>query len=302
MLPPRDRRRFGGLRGLHPRIALYWLVMRGAATLRRVRDGPDLRTPPRAAKTPRSSWRGRVKSDRRVVIRPSGLLVGALLVLAAVICVAVVGYGVVTLSPFWSICAGLAGAAVLAVTLRGFPLLGVIPVFLAAVLWGLATRPWLPEDFLGVFKFIGGNLAFDVPLVGAYLAAIATDSRRLSRIAVDEAVSGRRWWVEGTDRPSGPPPLREMEAIPATRFFVLDQGPCSHLVVAGRQVALLMSATWKPGAITMTPDGQVLRSGQPYAQGTDDIDALAAEVQLWLERLDGTGARIRGFLVVAPTG
>src|SRR5205814_5261990 len=83
MLPSRDPRRFGGLRGLYPRIALYWLVMRGAATLRRVRDGPDLRTPPRAAKTPRSSWRGRVKSDRRVVIRPSGLFVGALLVLAA---------------------------------------------------------------------------------------------------------------------------------------------------------------------------------------------------------------------------
>ena len=101
-----------------------------------------------------------------MVIRPSALAVGTLLTGASLICLAVIGYGTVNVSVFWSICAGLAGVAVLVITLRGFPLLAVVPVFIAAFLWGLAMRAWLPDDLLGVFKFLGGNLAFDVPLVG----------------------------------------------------------------------------------------------------------------------------------------
>jgi hypothetical protein len=254
------------------------------------------------------AWRAKVKSNRRVSVRPTAAGIGFLYILAILVCFAVAGYGTVNGSAFWSILTVLAGAAVLVVTLRGFPLLAIVPLVLAAVLWGLAMRAWPPHGFFGVLTFIGGNLAFDVPLVGAYLAAIAFDSRRLSRAAVDEAVSGRRWWGEFAGdpfaeggRPEQPGQLAELEAIPAARFFVLSQGPCSHLVAAGRRVALIMPTDWGQGTFSLDASGQVMRSGRPFAHGSDQLDALAAEVDTWRERLLGTPAVVRAFLIVSPS-
>lgn len=245
-------------------------------------------------------WRSRVKSARRVSVRPSVLTSGALMVLAALITLAVAGYGIVEIDLLWAICAVLAGAGMLFLTLRGFPLFGVLPLLAAGVAWGLAMRVWLPgswTDILGVLKFIGGNLAFVAPLVGTYLAAIALDSRRVSRAAIEEAVSGRRWWGEPSDVL---PQLAELEAIPAVRFFALSGADCSHVVAAGRRVALTRPTVWPRGSYTLDRAGQVQRDGRPFANGSDDLDRLAASVRSWQGRLKGVDATVRGFLVVAP--
>ncbi len=248
-----------------------------------------------------NSWHSGVKSNRRVGVRPTGVLAGALLVAAALLALAVAGWGVTELSPLWSAAAILSLAGVLVLTLRGFPLFAILTTVAGAVVWGAATRGMLPDgwmDILGLLKFIGVNLGFDVPLIGAFLAALMLDARRLSRAAIDEAVSGRRWWGKPDDHL---PRLKELEALPSARFFALGEGGCTHLVVAGRRVALFLPTVWPHGEFSMDASGQVLRGGRLFVPGSEDVDGLAAEVHTWREQLAQVGGAVRGYLVVAPS-
>src|SRR6266540_6707858 len=106
-----------------------------------------------------ADWRSRVKSARRVSVRPRALTSGALMVLAGLATLAVAGYGVVKVDALWSAGAALAAIAMLVLTLRGFPLLAVLPLLGGGVLWGLAMRAWLPDKWthiLAALKFVGG--------------------------------------------------------------------------------------------------------------------------------------------------
>ncbi|WP_327005905.1 hypothetical protein OHA72_00610 [Dactylosporangium sp. NBC_01737] len=248
-----------------------------------------------------NSWHSGVKSNRRVGVRPTGVFAGTLLVAAALLALAVAGWGVMELSILWSGAAVLALAGVLVLTLRGFPLFAILAAVAGAVVWGVATRTWLPDgwmDILGLLKFIGVNLGFDVPLIGAFLSALMLDARRLSRAAIDEAVSGRRWWGKPDDHL---PRLKELEVLPSARFFALGEGGCTHLVVAGRRVALFLPTVWPHGEFTMDASGQVLRGGRLFVPGSEDVDGLAAEVHTWREQLSQVGGAVRGYLVVAPS-
>ncbi|MEU0552969.1 hypothetical protein [Dactylosporangium sp. NPDC006015] len=248
-----------------------------------------------------NTWHSGVKSSRRVGVRPTGVLAGALIVAAALLALAVAGWGVMELSIIWSAAAILALIGVLVLTLRGFPMFAILAAVTGAVAWGAATRTWLPggwTDFLGIIKFIGVNLGFDVPLIGAFLAALMLDARRLSRAAIDEAVSGRRWWGKPDDHL---PRLKELEVLPSARFFALGEGGCTHLVVAGRRVALFLPTVWPHGEFSMDASGQVLRGGRLFVPGSEDVDGLAAEVHTWREQLGKVGGAVRGYLVVAPS-
>ncbi|MEV8513061.1 hypothetical protein [Dactylosporangium sp. NPDC051484] len=246
------------------------------------------------------SWAAGVKSGRRVGVRPSGIVAGALLAAATVLALAVAGWGIKELSILWGAAAIAALAGVVVLTLRGFPLFAILTGVAGAVAWGAATRGRLPEswfDLLGVLAFIGINLAFVVPLVGAFLSALLLDARRVSRLSIDEAVSGRRWWGKPDDHL---PRLKQLEAIPSARFFALGEGGCTHLVVAGRRVALFLPTVWPHGEFTMDAAGQVLRGGRLFVPGSEDVDGLAAEVHTWREQLAEVGGAVRGYLVVAP--
>ncbi|MEV0566925.1 hypothetical protein [Dactylosporangium sp. NPDC050588] len=248
-----------------------------------------------------NTWHSGVKSSRRVGVRPTGVLAGALIVAAALLALAVAGWGVMELSLIWSVAAVLSLIGVLVLTLRGFPMFAILAAVTGAVAWGAATRTWLPggwTDFLGIIKFIGVNLGFDVPLIGAFLAALMLDARRLSRAAIDEAVSGRRWWGKPDDHL---PRLKELEVLPSARFFALGEGGCTHLVVAGRRVALFLPTVWPHGEFSMDASGQVLRGGRLFVPGSEDVDGLAAEVHTWREQLGKVGGAVRGYLVVAPS-
>ncbi|GAA2603503.1 hypothetical protein GCM10010399_38080 [Dactylosporangium fulvum] len=250
--------------------------------------------------TTANSWAAGVKSSRRVGVRPTGVLAGALIVAATLVALVVAGWGVKEFSILWGGAAVLSLAGVLTLTLRGFPIFAILTAVAGAVAWGAATRTWLPEgwfDLVGLLKFIGVNLAFDVPLVGGFLSALMLDARRLSRASIDEAVSGRRWWGEPDDHL---PRLKELEALPSARFFALGEGGCTHLVVAGRRVALFLPTVWPHGEFTMDAAGQVLRGGRLFVPGSEDVDGLAAEVHTWREQLGKVGAAVRGYLVVAP--
>ncbi|GAA0721417.1 hypothetical protein Drose_07650 [Dactylosporangium roseum] len=250
--------------------------------------------------TTANSWVAGVKSSRRVGVRPTGVLAGALLVTATLVALVVAGWGIKEFSILWGAAAVVSLAGVLTLTLRGFPLFAILTAVAGAVVWGAATRTWLPEswfDLVGLLKFIGINLAFDVPLVGGFLSALVLDARRLSRASIEEAVSGRRWWGEPDDHL---PRLKELEALPSARFFALGEGGCTHLVVAGRRVALFLPTVWPHGEFTMDTAGQVLRGGRLFVPGSEDVDGLAAEVHTWREQLAKVGAAVRGYLVVAP--
>ncbi|MET7392525.1 hypothetical protein ABZS66_03405 [Dactylosporangium sp. NPDC005572] len=248
-----------------------------------------------------NSWAAGVKSSRRVGVRPTGLLAGALLALATLVSLAVAGWGVKELSILWGGLAVVALAGVVVLTLRGFPLFAILTVAAGAVVWGLTTSAWLPDgwfDVVGVLQFIGINLAFVVPLGGAFVSALMLDARRLARAAIDEAVSGRRWWGEPDDHL---PRLKELEALPSARFFALGEGGCTHLVVAGRRVALFLPTVWPNGEFSMDASGQVLRGGRLFVPGSEDIDGLAAELHTWRRQLGKVGAMVRGYLVIAPS-
>jgi hypothetical protein len=235
------------------------------------------------------------------VVRPSPLGAGSAFAGAACVALVVVLYGAVQVDVLWSVLAGVAGVGVCVLVLRGFPLLGVVALALSAFLWGLAMRAWLPAsatDLVGDLRFAGGNLAFVVPLAGAFLLAVALDAHRVSRAAIDEALSGRRWWGGAETRPA---PLRELEALPAARFFALAEGPCSHVVSVSRRVALVLPAAWPEGGYTVDADGRVLRDGLADEGASAGLDGLVAAMDTWRGRLEGTGATLRGFLVVSPT-
>ncbi|HTJ35888.1 MAG TPA: hypothetical protein VL738_21920 [Dactylosporangium sp.] len=248
-----------------------------------------------------AAWADGVKSSKRIGVRPTGAVAGALLVVAALAALAVAGWGIKELSILWGAAAIAALAGVVVLTLRGFPLFAILTVVAGAVAWGVATRGRLPDswfDILGVLGFIGINLAFVVPLAGSFLAALLLDARRVARLSIDEAVSGRRWWGKPDDHL---PRLKELEAIPSARFFALGEGGCTHLVVAGRRVALFLPTVWPHGEYTMDAAGQVLRGGRLFVPGSEDVDGLAAEVHTWREQLTKIGGTVRGYLVIAPS-
>ncbi|GAA3457542.1 hypothetical protein [Dactylosporangium matsuzakiense] len=248
-----------------------------------------------------ASWVDGVKRSKRVAVRPTGLVAGALLGGAVLAGVGVAGWGITELSILWGVAALVALAGVVVLTLRGFPLFAMLTIVAGAVAWGAATRGRLPDswfDILGVLGFIGVNLAFVVPLAGSFLSALLLDARRVSRLSIDEAVSGRRWWGKPDDHL---PRLKELEAIPSARFFALGEGGCTHLVAAGRRVALFLPTVWPHGEFTMDAAGQVLRGGRLFVPGSEDVDGLAAEVHTWREQLAKVGGSVRGYLVVAPS-
>lgn len=252
------------------------------------------------AETVSPSWLETIKTTRRVRVVPGALAPAAVATGAGAVCLAVGGYGLVRLDAAWGLLAVVATIALIVITLRGFPLLALLTVLVAVVSWGLLMRAWLPASWtapLEVLRFVGGMLAFVVPVLACYLAVAALDGRRLARAAVDASVSGQRWWGESPEHLAQ---LLALEAIPAARFFALGEGACSHLVVAGRRVALILPTVWPRGDYEMSPGGQVLRGGRPFTPGVDDIGGLADAVRTWRERLTGTEAACRGFVVVSP--
>jgi hypothetical protein len=261
---------------------------------------------PRATGGP--TWRIDVNSARQATVRPSVLAAAGLAAAASLAGLAAVVFGATQLHLWWSVIAGLALVGALVLALRGFPLVAVAPLLLGVVAWGLACRAWLPaswSDVVGVLRFVGANLVFEGPALLAYLGAIAVDSRRMSHAAVDAAVAERRWWGEADDHL---PQLSELEAIPAARFFALTHGACSHLTVVGRRVALTLPTVWPKGIYGMDASGQVLRAplggtradARPFDLAGEDLDGLASDLRSWIARLNGTGATVRGFLVIHP--
>ncbi|WP_433084167.1 hypothetical protein ACQP1P_06780 [Dactylosporangium sp. CA-052675] len=246
-------------------------------------------------------WAEGIKRSKRVAVRPTGAVAAGLLGLSVLVALAVAGWAIKELSILWGAAAILALAGVVVLTLRGFPLFAILTIAAGAVAWGVATRGRLPDswlDLLGVLGFLGINLAYVVPLAGAFLSALLLDARRVSRSSIDEAVSGRRWWGKPDDTL---PRLKELEAIPSSRFFALGEGGCTHLVSAGRRVALFLPTVWPHGEFTMDAAGQVLRGGRLFVPGSEDVDGLAAEVHTWREQLAKVGGSVRGYLVVAPS-
>ncbi|WP_433614042.1 hypothetical protein ACQP2P_06625 [Dactylosporangium sp. CA-139114] len=246
-------------------------------------------------------WAEGIKRSKRVAVRPTGAVAAGLLGVSVLVALAVAGWGIKELSILWGAAAILALAGVVVLTLRGFPLFAILTIAAGAVAWGVATRGRLPDswfDLPGVLGFIGINLAYVVPLAGSFLSALLLDARRVSRSSIDEAVSGRRWWGKPDDTL---PRLKELEAIPSSRFFALGEGGCTHLVSAGRRVALFLPTVWPHGEFTMDAAGQVLRGGRLFVPGSEDVDGLAAEVHTWREQLAKVGGSVRGYLVVAPS-
>ncbi|MER7282541.1 hypothetical protein ABT369_49725 [Dactylosporangium sp. NPDC000244] len=246
-------------------------------------------------------WAEGIKRSKRVTVRPTGAVAAGLLGASVLVALAVAGWGIKELSILWGAAAILALAGVVVLTLRGFPLFAILTIAAGAVAWGVATRGRLPDswfDLPGVLGFIGINLAYVVPLAGSFLSALLLDARRVSRSSIDEAVSGRRWWGKPDDTL---PRLKELEVIPSSRFFALGEGGCTHLVSAGRRVALFLPTVWPHGDFTMDAAGQVLRGGRLFVPGSEDVDGLAAEVHTWREQLAKVGGSVRGYLVVAPS-
>jgi hypothetical protein len=152
----------------------------------------------------------------------------------------------------------------------------------------------------GVAALVGGNLAFAAPVVAGFAAAIWADARRAALTAVDLVVGpagGRRWF--GVNRGEPEPQLPALEQLPAVRFFALPRGQCSHLVVAGRRVALVASSVWPRGEYGVA-DNEITRNGRPFAPGTDEVDGTVDDLRAWAMRLAPAGAVCRAFLVVHP--
>jgi hypothetical protein len=214
-------------------------------------------------------------------------------------------YGAFSADLLWGLAACVAGVAVLVLTFRAFPVLALLPAVLGVVSWGLVTRAWLPDSLLpdslggvlGMLKFIAANLLYAVPLLASYMSAVDFDARREARRRL-AGMSDRRWWGE----PDGDAAmLRGLETIPSVRFFPLGRdSPATVLVAAGRRVAVLYSSVWPDGDYQMSGRGDIMRGGRPYPPGTEDVDALADRVRGWVDRLAGTGATSKGFLVVHP--
>ena len=252
-----------------------------------------------AAPSTPPSWLGAVKSPR-VVARPGPVLPFVVFGAAALAWVVVVGYGAVRVDAAWSLLAALLGLGGLALVVRGFPL-PAVPALLASVAcWAFVARSWVPDsggDLGGLATLVTGNLAFAVPMVLGYLAAIWADGRRAALAAVTAGLGGRRWFGVNVGDPE--PQLPALEQVPSTRFFALPKGPCSHLVVAGRRAALVGTTVWPRGEYGV--DGnEVVRNGRPFAPGTDEVDGTVDDLRRWARRLAPVGATCRAFLTVHP--
>ena len=251
-----------------------------------------------ASSTP-PSWLGAVKSAR-VVIRPGQALPMFVLGVAAAMWAAVVGYGAVRLDVAWSVLAALLGIGALVLVVRGFPLPAAVAMLASVACWAFVAREWVPDsagDLAGLARLVGGNLAFAVPLVLGYLAAVWADGRRTERAAVTSGLGGKRWFGVNVGDPE--PQLPALEQIPSARFFALPAGACSHLVVAGRRAALVGTTVWPRGEYGVAGN-EVVRNGRPFAPGTDEVDGAVDDLRRWSQRLAPVGATCRAFLTVHP--
>jgi len=249
------------------------------------------------------SWLAAIRPDATARVRPAPVLPTAVLAATGVGWGLVVVAGVVWLSVWWVVLAALAGTGGLALAVRGKPLVGLAPVVLAGVAWGMATGDHaMGGDLLPEFStLVGWNLLFAVLLLVAYGAAVWVDARRYDYDRVRRAARATRW-VDRTPDDPGPAGEAErdlglLEAIPSARFVALPDGGC--LAVAGRRLAVVRMTVWPAGEYTIAGI-EVSRDGRQYALGSDDVEGVAADVRTWADRVDGVGAQSRGFLVVHP--
>ncbi len=255
---------------------------------------------------PPPSWLASIGSTASVRIRPGpqwpvGLCTVALLGWG----VPVVLGGSAGLRVGWVVLAAVAGIGALALALRGSPLVGLVPLALGGLAWGLATGDQTPAsagDIPGLARLVGWNLAYAVPLLLAYVAAVWVDARWHLYRKVRSGVLGRRWWLppERAQAPDGVSRqwLGLLEAIPSARFVVVSAE--STLVVAGRRVAVVRSVVWPAGQYTIAGDDALKRNRRAYALGGEDLAGLATDARIWSERLEASRAQCRGYLVVHP--
>lgn len=251
-----------------------------------------------APKTP-PSWLAGIRGPA-VRLRPGPVLPLVAFAAAAVTVLTVTGFGAARLDAPWSVLAGLAGLGGLALVLRGFPLPAVPVLLLAMACWGFVSRSLVPGslgDPGGLARLVAGNLAFAVPLVAGFLAGGWADGRRAARAAVDDRLGDQRWF--GVNRGEPEPQLPGLEQIPSTRFFALPTGACSHLVVAGRRVALVGTTVWPRGEYSVATN-EIVRNGRSFTPGTDDVDGVVDDLRSWMARLGPVGVSGRAFLVVHP--
>jgi len=254
------------------------------------------------APTTPPSWLASIRRTRTVV-RPGVAVPFTAVVVAAALLAGVAGHGTTRLDAAWSVLAGVAGLTGMALALAGLPLPGGAALLAAVACWGFVTRSLVPESLVpdsfgelgGVAAFVAGNLAFAVPLVAGFVAAGWTDGRRVASAGVRAAVGARRWF--GVNRGEPEPQLPALEQIPAARFFALPGGRCSHLVTAGRRVALVGATVWPRGEYSVVGN-EIARNGRAFRPGTDDVDGVVDDLRAWAERLGPAGATCRAFLVV----
>jgi hypothetical protein len=249
---------------------------------------------------PPPSWQARIRPARPAMVRPGPAVAIMLTAAAALAWLLVVAYGFDHLPLLWTLAAFVTGGGGLALTVRGFPVPGAIALLVGVVGWGLATRDLVPQaatDILGDLRLFAWNLMFAAPLLLAYLAALRVDARRSAHAEVRSVVEERRWW--GGEQGDHEPRLGVLEAIPSVRFFAVPGNVCTHLVVAGRQVALVGSTVWPRGEYT-NDQTDVLRGGRFFGPGTDDVAALMTDTRTWVKRFSDTPVTCRAFLVVHP--
>jgi hypothetical protein len=245
------------------------------------------------------SWVGGIRGSTARV-RPGPALPLVAFTAAALATVVVAGYGAARIDAPWSVLAGLAGLGGLALALRGFPLVAVPALLVAVVCWGFVSRSLVPDSFgdLGaVAELIAANLAFAVPLGAGLVAAIWADGRRCAQAGVAARYGDQRWF--GVNRGEPEPQLPGLEQIPSARFFALPSGASSHLVAAGRRVALVGTTVWPRGEYGVEAN-EIVRNGRTYTPGTDEVDGAVDDLRAWAAKLAPAGAICRGYLVVHP--
>jgi hypothetical protein len=259
---------------------------------------PQRRRP--TASVSEASWMARLRSNRAAEVRPGPAVAIALAALAGVVWLAVLAYGLDHLPIVWTLVAFGAGAAALALALRGYPIPGAVPLIGAVLAWGLSTRDIVPQsatDIVGDLLLFGWNLAFAAPLLLVFFGSLRVDSRRSARDQVRQVADDQLWRGE---RGENEPQLGDLAAIPSARFFALSGEICTHLVVAGRRVALIGATVWPKGDYT-NEQTEVLRNGRFFGPGTDDVAALMADARTWTKRFAGSLVSCRAYLVVHPS-
>jgi hypothetical protein len=247
-------------------------------------------------------WQRLTGSGRRERVLPGIARPVALMAAPALGWLAVMTYGMVRFDLLWGLAALAAGVGALALGLRGRAVIGLLPVLVGAVAWGLATGGQVPAShsgLAGLARLVGWNVLYAVPLLITYQLAAGLESAVSARDRVRAALSGRRWWG-AVDVPDAEPNITALEAVPAARFFQLDGGPCPHLVTAGRRAALIRSTVWPRGAYTATAAGEAQRNGRAFLPGREDLNGMVVVVRTWAERLQPAARDVAGFLVVHP--